>query len=71
MSHILPFQAPLRPVLPTIVGNCDYAEFSELLHRVDELLITSGVERLFIERNLEYSRLEKESELSAATNGCK
>jgi len=65
MSQILPFQPLLRPALPTIVGNCDYAEFSTLLHRVNELLISSGVERLFIERNLEYSRLEKEHELSA------
>jgi len=65
MSRILPFQSPLRLALPTVVGNCDYAEFSELLHRVDRLLITSGVERLFIEKNLEFSRLEKGSDLSA------
>jgi len=65
MAKIIPFQSPLRPALPTVVGNCDYAEFSQLLHRVDRLLLSSGVERLFIERNLEYGRLEKEGELSA------
>jgi len=59
MTEILPFQRPLRPALPTIVGNFDYREFEALLKRVDQLLLASGVERLFIERSLEHTRLEK------------
>ncbi len=66
MPQIIPFQSPLRPALPTVVGNVDYNEFSSLLHRVDELLLTSGVERLFVEKGLEYARLEKEDELNGA-----
>lgn len=59
MAEILPFQRTLRPALPTIVGNFDYREFEALLKRVDQLLLASGVERLFIERSLEHTQLEK------------
>ena len=59
MAEIIPFQRHLRPVLPTIVGNFDYREFEALLKRVDQLLLDSGVERLFIERSLEHTRLER------------
>ena len=59
MSPIIPFQVPLRPALPVILGKFDYTEFSTLLHRIDELLLQSGVEKLFIERGMEHAALEQ------------
>ena len=49
---ILPFQLPFSPALPTVYGNVDYTEFSDQLHRIDELFRESGVERLFVEMSL-------------------
>lgn len=65
MSKIIPFQRSLRPALPTVLGNVDYREFESLLKRIDQLLLESGVERLFIGKSFEYARLEKGSPLSA------
>ena len=65
MIEIIPFQRPLRPALPTVIGNVDYLEFHSLLKRIDELLIQSGVERLFIEKSLEYTRLERGGKITA------
>lgn len=50
--RILPFQLPICPALPTVYGNVDYTEFSDQLHRIDEILRVSGVERLFVEMSL-------------------
>ena len=45
---ILPQQLPLCPALPTVIGNVDYQHFEELLRRIDELLILSGMEDQFV-----------------------
>jgi hypothetical protein len=49
---ILPFQPTLCPALPVILGNVDYQDFEFQLHRLDELLIASGVEKSFVEQSL-------------------
>lgn len=49
---ILPFQPEFRPALPTVHGNVDYRRFEELLKRVDEILLSSGLENLFIRLSL-------------------
>jgi len=49
---ILPFQPVLRPALPTVLGNVDYALFEAQLRRIDELLRWSGVEKSFVEQSL-------------------
>lgn len=52
MSRILPLQPELRPALPTVRGNVDYARFEAELMRIDEVLRLSGVEELFVEQSL-------------------
>jgi hypothetical protein len=51
-SIILPFPQALPQVLPTIVGNVDYRDFREQLQRIDELLITSGLETQLLEMDM-------------------
>jgi hypothetical protein len=60
-GNIVPFQLPIRPALPTVYGNVDYRRFQEQLERMDEMLVKSGVERLFVEQSLEaFKRRGKE-----------
>src|ERR1035438_10494177 len=47
-ATLLPFPQPLRPALPTVVGNADYR-----LLRIDEILQRSGVEGRFVARSVE------------------
>lgn len=49
---IIPFPQPLRPQLPTIVGNVDYLSFRQQLEQIDTLLREGGVERDFVQRAL-------------------
>lgn len=49
---IIPFDRPLRPALPTVIGNVDYRNFERLLIRLDELIRQSGIEREFVERSV-------------------
>jgi hypothetical protein len=51
-AAILPFQPTLCPALPVVLGNGDYHEFEERLHRIDQLLSLSGVEKSFVEQCL-------------------
>lgn len=51
-AAILPFQPTLCPALPVVLGNGDYQDFEERLHRIDQLLILSGVEKSFVEQCL-------------------
>lgn len=46
--HIIPFELPLQPALPTILGNVDYHDWRNQLLRINELLIRSDVETQFI-----------------------
>lgn len=45
-------QMEFRPELPVIIGNIDYQNFKGLLIRIDELLIESGLEEMFVEEQL-------------------
>ena len=45
---LLPIQQLLRPTLPTIEGNVDYAHLRQQLLRIDQLLQQSGVEAQFM-----------------------
>jgi hypothetical protein len=47
-AAILPFQPTLCPALPVVLGNGDYRDFADRLHRIDQLLILSGVEKSFV-----------------------
>jgi len=50
---ILEFQRFLRPALPVILGNVDYQQHESFVRRVDEILITGGVEETFVRLCLE------------------
>jgi hypothetical protein len=52
-ATIIPLQSPLPQVLPTIEGNVDYRNLREQFQRIDELLRQSGLEREFIQSDLE------------------
>jgi IS5 family transposase len=52
-ATIIPFQPPLPQVLPTIEGNVDYRNLREQFQRIDELLRQSGLEREFIQSDLD------------------
>ena len=58
-------QLRFRPVLAEVVGNVDYQREKELLIRIDELLITSGIEKMFIRESMAQW---KESSIGAAAN---
>src|SRR3989475_664015 len=51
-ATIIPFQVPLPQVLPTIEGNVDYRELRDQLLRIEGLLIQSGLETQFLEKDL-------------------
>jgi hypothetical protein len=51
-AAILPFQPTLCPALPVVLGNVDYQDFEFQLHRMDQLLIASGVEKSFVAQSL-------------------
>jgi hypothetical protein len=49
---VLPFQESLLQALPTIEGNVDYRILRGQLQRIDELLISSGVETQLMEKDM-------------------
>ena len=51
--HIIPFELPLQPALPTIEGNVDYRQWRDQLHHIDALLLQSGVETQFLQSSLQ------------------
>jgi hypothetical protein len=57
-ADILPFQLPLCPALPQVIGNKDYTDFEIQLKRIDGLLRSSGVEALFVRLSLDALRVE-------------
>jgi len=50
---IIPFDLPLPQVLPTIEGNVDYRDLRDQLLRIDQLLLTTGLENRLIEQDLQ------------------
>jgi hypothetical protein len=57
-ADILPFQLPLCPALPQVIGNKDYTDFEIQLERIDGLLRSSGVEALFVRLSVDALRAE-------------
>lgn len=53
MFNILPFQEPLRRAIPEVKGCKDYRDEEQLLERVDQILIHSGLEDLFLQESLQ------------------
>ena len=53
MNRILPIQETLRPAIPEVLGCKDYEDEKRLLERVDAILRSSRLERLFLELSLE------------------
>lgn len=51
-ATIIPFQMPLPQVLPTIEGNVDYRELRDQLLHIQGLLLQSGLETQFLEKDL-------------------
>ena len=45
-------QSKIRLPLPIVLGNRDYKEREELLRRMDEVLVMSGVEQDFIDKEV-------------------
>jgi len=52
-------QAKVRLPLPIVVGNRDYREREALLRRMDELLVTSGVEALVVKHGIEQDEVKE------------
>ena len=52
-APIIPFQVPLPQVLPTIEGNVDYRQFRDQLLHIEGLLIRSGLEIQFLQKELD------------------
>jgi hypothetical protein len=52
-ATIIPIQAHLPQVLPTIEGNVDYRNLREQFERIDQLLGQSGLEQEFIQSDLD------------------
>ncbi len=52
-ATIIPFQPALPQVLPTIEGNVDYRELRDQLLRIESLLLASGLETQFLEKDLQ------------------
>ncbi|MDA7510435.1 transposase [Verrucomicrobia bacterium] len=48
----IPKQLRFRPALPAVIGNVDYEREKELLIRIDELLIASGIEARFVRESM-------------------
>ena len=57
-ADILPFQLPLCPALPQVIGNRDYTDFEIRLERIDGVLRSSGVEALFVRLSVDALRAE-------------
>lgn len=51
-TTIIPFQPSLRQALPTILGNVDYRLWRDQLQRMEQMLIQSGLEKEFLEKDL-------------------
>lgn len=51
-ATIIPFQPALPQVLPTIEGNVDYRQLRDQLLRIKDLLLGSGLETQFLEKDL-------------------
>ena len=66
MADIIPTQLPLRPALPTVLGNVDYTRFQELLERMDQLIEQSGLEDEFVKLSLEEYRKGSEERTPSA-----
>src|SRR6202034_1730228 len=50
---ILPYQEALRRELPKVTGNVDYTLFEKELKTMDEVILKSGIEALFVELSSE------------------
>ena len=48
----IPFQQDLRPEVRTVFGNVDYLKFEKELRRIDSLINSSEIERVFVERSV-------------------
>ena len=71
MTKILPYQLNLSPTLPVVLGNKDYLDSEQLLHRINEMLCIGNIDSLFIRLCFEKWQSElsesKKKELSATT----
>lgn len=53
MNDILPLQESLRPAIPEVFGCKDYREEERLLRLIDGILVSSGIESLFLRLSME------------------
>ena len=53
MAVKMEYQTHLSPPLRIVEGNADYKQFREMLERIDNLLLCSGIEDQFVARCLE------------------
>lgn len=51
--NILPLQETLRPALPQVIGCVDYTTFEQNLRTIDAILLSGGIEMLFIQLSME------------------
>jgi len=64
LPSLLPEQEPLRPFVPTVVGNLEFRVWREQLERIDEILRMGQVEAAFVRLSLGRQR-ERELKIAA------
>lgn len=62
----LPKQLRFRPALPTVIGNVDYEREKDLLIRIDDLLIASGIEARFVKESMAQWKQSSAAKASSA-----
>jgi len=55
---LLPEPIPLRPILPTVLGNVDYHLFRGQLEQIDTLLGRTGLEDQFVQLSVKRWRAQ-------------
>lgn len=56
LVNLIPEQPELRVILPTVLGNVDYAQLRHQLERIDQLLLQSGTENQCVQESLQRYR---------------
>jgi hypothetical protein len=66
-TPLLPYQAELLPLVPTVVGNLAYDRFRQQLESIDHILIHHGIEKRFVQTALDQELAKRKAE--AETSG--
>lgn len=67
MAEIIPMQIEFRAALPVVIGNVDYTSFRETLFRIEEIIVTGGLDKAVMINAV--SAAESEAAKHAAETG--